>query len=437
MPVAIANDDTIPQTQTSPETQLGETVSSYKGESKDKNKGKDKGKKKHKHPGSPDPDILPGVEGKDYKFIQHQGTYYVVYSVRLLGGGVVRMAWRLTPEMKKKLIGKRKDVPTLTKAQFNKIHTMGVATDIQRGGDDLHPFEKFLRHLRDVYGAVSWLHDRDFVMQLMEGWAEGWSTEEIAQSLRKTRWYQKHTEWQRSWVMMGKADKQAHIETVISQMRDILEEIYGPLAPWQNYIKENQLKEWAKKIASGAWGTDPSDGLQIWAQKMRDQARKIEGTVAYQEYHAALNKPEDMLAQIRQDAFRWLGPAVPDMETLKRWADDLVSGKRSEADWQKYMQRQAQNLYPFLGPYETWQDRAAPYKEILERTLGKPVSWEHPLLQEIGVRDDDGNYTGATMNMYEFERVVRRSPEFWTGEVAAREGWDLLAYLMDAFLGVR
>lgn len=397
-------------------------------------KHKDRDRKGKKDSPTFRPRDLPGVEGKDYHFIRYKGTIYVVYKVEV-AGKTIRMAWRVPDRFVKAFKPRR--VVDVSRAEFRNIQTMGTVDEIRRTGDNRHPFRKFLDRLQEIYGPVPWMRDRSFMEILLQGWVERWSAEQIAEALKRSRWYKTHTEWQRNWATMKAADRNALIQDLMSQMRTTLDELFGPLAPWTKYISQEELRKSAEKIASGAYGTSPDSAFRIWSESMRIKARGIEGTAAYREYHAALNEPEDMFERLRQDAFSWLGPAMLDAGTLMRWSNDLVSGKRSEADWASFIRRQAHNLYPFLGPEETWQDRASAYKQVAERVLGRPISWTHPILQEIGVKDEKGNYTGATRSLWDFELAVRQLPEFWSSRTAAEEGYALASYLMDVFLGVR
>lgn len=170
----------------------------------------------------------------------------------------------------------------------------------------------------------------------------------------------------------------------------------------------------------------------------------MEGTPAWmageqelEAQRAFLNRPEDMLEQIKQQALFWLGPrGVPDDATLQRWATDLVSQVKSDADWQQFLQNQAQALYPWLGPNEGWQDRAASYKQIVESTWGSPIGWDHEILSHLGQADANGGFTGSAMPFDEFEKLVRSKPEFWHGPVARQEGVDLVRYFNEIFRGV-
>lgn len=389
--------------------------------------------------------LLPGVRGKDYRFVSFGGKVYVVYQVRLPNGKVVQLAWRVDPKDYKALHVDPDRLPELSRAQFQRLEFFGPASQIAGGDPNEHPLQKYLRKLRELYGGVSWLNDREVVSIMLMGYVEGWSSEQIRQRITRTSWYQQRTAQQRRWELeMTRAERKVSIRTWTQRMVEALESLYGPgFSLEEAGVDPKALRTEAEKIASGRWG-DPSEGFELWLAQERKKAEQIEGTAAWierqreiEEQRSFMNRPEEVFEQLRQEAIVWLGPrAVPDTEVLRSWAERLVSGVASEADWQQWIQNQARTLYPWLGPNETWQDRASPYKRIIEETWGVPVGWDHELLTKIGATDDQGRPTGAAMPYDEFTRLVRSRDEFWQGPVAREEGFQLFNYLQSVFTGV-
>jgi hypothetical protein len=243
---------------------------------------------------------------------------------------------------------------------------------------------------------------------------------------------------------MTKAERANSTKTWTTRLSGAVEELLGPTMSLQEAgYKPKELDAIATKIASGKWG-DPSEGFETWLAQERKKLEKIEGTAAWmdrqsslEEQRAFLNRPEDVFEQLKQDATAWLGPsAVPDSSVLQNWANRLVSGKASDADWQQYIQGQAKALYPFLGTNEQWQDRASAYKRIAEETWAAPIQWDDPILTHLGQTDPNGRYTGQAMPYDEFTKLARQDDKFWHGSVAKEEGFNLFNYLNSTFSGV-
>jgi hypothetical protein len=387
--------------------------------------------------------LLPGVFGKDYRLVRYGGKFYVVYQVKLPNGGRTSLSWRVTDDDMKAFGLNANKARNITKAEFGALNFFGNASEIQRRGEDKHPFDKFLKNLKEVYGNVSWLEDSDYMSVLLMGHIEGWSEAELTERLRRTKWFQNRTEAERAWEFdMSKAERNVSLKTLRQDVADMLQGLYGTVK-WQDHVAKENVEQWILNVASGKWG-DPSEGFAFLEGRLRNQAERIEGTTAWielqqtlQDDAAFLNAPEERFEEVRAEALRWLGPhGRPDQATLWQWAKDLVAGTRSDADFQGFLRNQAKALYPYLGTDETWQDRASTYKRIVEEDWGTAIGWEHSILTDIGMRDENGNFTGAALSFDDFRKKARERPEFWQGSVAREEGFSLLAYLNDVFQGV-
>lgn len=387
---------------------------------------------------------LPGTFGKDYSFVRYGGVTYVVYYVDLPNNKRIKMSWKVDKKDYARFGVTEQKIRNITRAQHEALEFFGNAGDIQLTGDEHHPFEQYIREMRKQYGNVSWLHDREFMSVFLMGYAENVSPDVLQNYLRRTKWYQSRTDRQRTWELeIGKADKHAQVQATRSQMTQILSDLYGPdLDLVALGFTDEKLKKMAEKIASG-WYGDPSDGLMIWAEQQRAKAADKEGTPAWieeqqaaEQRRAYMNRPEEIRADLRDQAFSWLGPSgVPDFDTLTKWAKNLASGVASEEDWTNYIQNRAHQLYPWLGPNETWQDAASPYRQIAERLLGQPVDWNNSLLSSLGAKDANGSPTGQAMSFDEYEQYIRSTDAFFHGPVGREEGWNVFATLDNVFNG--
>jgi hypothetical protein len=389
---------------------------------------------------------FPGAFGKDYHFVTYGGQTYVVYSVVLPGGKKFEISWKLSDDDVKRLGIKPDRIKRIGKDAFQNLNNLGAWADVAANTlPDEHPFQTFLKELRRQHGNVSWLDDPEFVSVLLEGWAEGWGEAEIQNVLEQTSWYQTRNEAQRAWEMdLNRADRRTSTKNMVTTIQDALRELYGAEFNLSDAgITQQKIKKWAEQIASGRWG-DPSQGFQQWLSTQTRAAEQVEGTPAWislqqqlQDEREFANGPEEMYEALRQEASYWLGPnGVMSEETLRQWSSDLFSGVSSQADWSQFLQQQAQTLYPYLGDNTPWQQFADPYKAMIERLWGAPVDWDHPLLQQLGGTGPDGAATGTPVSFYDFELLVRQDPQFWSGQVARTEGFELLSLLNQTFRGV-
>jgi hypothetical protein len=391
-------------------------------------------------------DLLPGKEGVDYHFVKYGDKVYVVYRIEVAPGRFVNTTWRVDKGDFKALGIDPGKVRGISKKAFRSLNVFGAASEIARGEKDVHPFQKYIRQLKELHGDVSWLHNREFMSVMLMGWAENWSAEELRQRLTQTKWYQNRTSFQRAWEMdMNDADRDASLGVWNARMKEALRQLYGPdITPEEAGFDMKKFEDQVKRIASGKWGS-PEEGFAVWLESARRDAEKIEGTVAWierqqqlEDQRGFMNRPEDMFEQLREDAMQWLGPrGMPDRQTLRKWSEDLVSELRSDGDWQKFLRKQAQALYPWLGPDETWMDRASVYRSIAEEELGRAVTWDDGLLYQIGGTDGDGAPTNEALSFDDFTRLIRSKDEWWKSDNAQQKGFELHNYINEVFQGVR
>lgn len=389
---------------------------------------------------------FPGSFGKDYRFVVYGGVTYVVYVMTLSNGKSLEVSWSIDKADLDTYGIKPDKIQHLGQAAFQKLNNLGSWSQVAASSlPEEHPFTTFIKELKRQHGDVSWLHDEKFVSILLEGWAEGWSESEIQNVLQQTHWYQSRTDRQRAWEMdLNKADRRTQTKTWTQQVSDSLKELYGADFNLRSAgITQQNINKWAMDIASGKWG-DPNEGFQFWLQRQQTKAEGVEGTPAWigeqqklEEQRAFANRPEDMFQQLKEESRYWLGPvALPSDDTLRKWATDLVSETKSDADWKHFLEKRAQVLYPFLDAGTSWQEFADPYKATLEKTWGTPINWDNPLLQQLGQTDATGKSTGNAMSFYDFEVLARQDPKFWGGSTARQEGFDLYNYLNQVFSGV-
>ena len=389
--------------------------------------------------------MLAGKEGVDYHFVRYGDRVYVVYRVQIEPGKWVNTSWRVDKSDYDALGVNPAKVKRISKAGFKALNVFGSASEISGLDADTHPFQQYIRKLKELHGNVSWLDNKQFMSVMLMGFAENWSAEELRQRLTQTKWYQNRTDFQRTWELeTTEADREAQTNTWKERMMEAVRELYGPaMNPEEAGFDMKAFQKQVERIASGKLG-DPQDGFASWLADARRAAEKIEGTTAWidrqqqlEEQRGFMNRPEDVFEQIRQDAMEWLGPkGIPDKQTLMGWAQDLVSEKRSDGDWQKFLRKQATSLYPWLGPDEKWMDRAGTYKNIMEDELGRAIGWDNKYLYQLGQTDADGKPTGAVLSYDDFARTIRQTDEWWGGSKANEEGFNLYNYLNETFNGV-
>lgn len=387
--------------------------------------------------------FLPGIKNKDYRVVNYNGKTYVVYNVKV-GSKNINVSWKV-PQDKFKAFGiSAKDARPITKKQFNKLNYFGLATDITVHGNKRHPFRQWVERITAQYGGTGLLKNKEIMSILLMGHTENWDGESIKGAIRQTKWWEKTTQYQRRWSFeLTPKERQLSKQSWAPKIREALRAEYGD--SWQKYVSEKQVDNWLDKIASGRYGLEgnPDDGFNTWLMHQRNKAEQIAGTPAQlnrsqtnRELANNIGNPDIMFGQIREDAIEWLGyHGKPGRDLLRRWADDLAVGNKSQEDWERFMRRQKDALYPYLAPDEKWTERISSYKEAAERLIGRTVAYDDGLLADITRREGQG--VGTPMNLSEWEKWIRQNDQrFWEGPVARDEGYGLVSFLNNIFQGV-
>ena len=387
---------------------------------------------------------LLGELGKDFNLVRGpRGTFAAVYKYKL-GGEVVKVAINLgkDPEKLSKYGLKASDAKSLNKQQMKQIQGIGwadeLAPHIRKG--DKHVMKSLTRHLRNQYGGQAILENDEVMSVVIANSMFGWTAGEFENRLRQTKLYQNTNDYQRNWVTVTSPKQKADtVKQMTESIIDVLEDQYG--FEWAKYVDGKQVKDWAEKIASGKFG-DPGAGLAFWSERQEDKAAAIVGTPAYvrqqteaESVRGYMNRPEDKKEALMSQARAYLGPHyVPDNATLLAWATDIVTEKKTDADWMNYLRKTSRALHPYKSEDTPWQDFASPYRAAAERVFGTTIEWGDAALSNLQGTKPDGTPLGTPMAAYEFEQYLRdNDPRFWanpdTEERGRAFGQELLAVM--------
>lgn len=422
------------------------------------NKGPGKQDGGKKGPKKPDVegDMLPGKQGAQYHLVRYNGKQYVEYVVKVPGSDRrMRGIWRV--ENAEAHGFDPDEGQQLTKQQFKDRQFFGTADEItRRNGGDKNPFKKFVDDLRRRYGGTSYLRNKDVFGILVEGFLENADPGAIEDRIRRTDWYQNRTARQREWELaLSKEERGIQVDQMKTRMQSALADIFGPTRNWRNFLPglDGRLEDVAQKIASGVWD-DPAAAFADWQERIKRRAEKIEGTTAWiqrtqrgEEERAFTNRPEDMFERVRAEMVDWLGykgllspgnRKRPERNTLWSWANELVNGTKSEADFQQFLRTKAQTLYPYLSPDEKWMERASTYKQQAEEYLGRTLDWNDRLLGDFVKRDEEGNPLQGgkvAMTFSDFEHAVKNDRRFQHSQTAVESASGVADFIARTMSG--
>lgn len=360
----------------------------------------------------------------DYTIVKRNGQQYALYTYNF-GGNKVEVALRI-PKGKEDRYGvKPGEGINVSDTRWGRVEVIGNADELPLGGLPKDALKDTQRYLQDVYGSSPVTEDDDVMAVFIGAEMLGWLPEQIAGGLRKTTWFKESTVWERRYVRDFSPEERR--EQIRNSKQDViqgLEDLYG--MNWMSHLQDQGFKnpmkdinEWARQIASGEMGGDPGKGLERFLLRHNKKAREIDGTPAHmlwqskqEELAAYENRPDDRFEQLRAESLDYLGQdknLTPRLSrsTLTQWANDLVSGTKSDGEWQQFLRDKMKQLFPYFDPNESFTSQADPFKSILERTIGDTVDWSDDLLRDFSQLDDSGKPTGSAMSLRDFELLVR------------------------------
>lgn len=395
---------------------------------------------------------LLGDLGKSFTLVKGpKGTYVAKYRFKI-DGRVIDIGIRLgNADQLSKYGLNASDAKEITKAQMKQIRRIGNADELaphmRKGDDDV--FDSLVRYIENQYEGQPILRNKGVMSKIIANSMFGWSSGEFENQLRNTSWYKDTNDWQRNWqTVSSPKEKKDLISSTRQQVINALESHYG-----FEYLKfveggVETVNRWAEQISAGRWGT-PDAGFKFWSERQFDRAAKTEGTPAWIENqkqaeatNAFNNRPKDMEETLRSQAMDYLGqvngkPLIPN-DTLKSWATDLVTGTKSQSDWQQYLRQQMRALHPYFDENQSFTSQAGAYKSTAESLFGTTLTWDDPLMKKIAGTDDKGMLTGTPMALHDFEQYIRdNDARFWDNPDTENKGLGFLSELNFRMTGAR
>lgn len=384
-------------------------------------------------------DHLPGKRGKDYEIVRRGGQIYVVYKVAIKGGKHINVSWKVPKDLMDRYNIDPSKAKNISKAAFNKIENLGTINEVKLQ-TNRHPFRSWLEELADKFGvAPGLLRNKEVMETLLEAHVEKWDAARLTGALEQTKFFQRKTDTRRQWILeTNPAQRDAMVSGVFNNLMEQVNTNFAGV-DWKTVISEKRLKEIARKVASGAIGWD-DQSAQLW---LLNKARNTEGTQAWlddkQAGNAVENTFENMFEQVREQATQWLGPrGKPSRDILDRWAKDLVTGKKSQSEWDSFLRRQAKALHPWLDDDEPWMDGVSSFKNIAEGILGRGLDYDDRLFSSLyKMKDNVPVNDGQTrMSTWEFEQAVKTDKRYAKSKDARDSVFDYLGLFDNVFHGV-
>jgi hypothetical protein len=239
----------------------------------------------------------------------------------------------------------------------------------------------------------------------------------IESQLRGTEYYQALTAVAAEYNSLTLAEQRARVE----QQAAIVAEEFWNLTGNRLSISDEQVVEMATAVASGA-RTLSAVYQEIRDIALQDPESPLSRSIRTEEINQGVfgNSVENTAQQYRNEASEW-GVQLDDA-TLDQWAEDVLMGTVSDADWQEYVKDVAETLYPWKNRETKTSVAAQPYlssyRNLMEVSGDLNTNVIRNFLQ--------GSEPGVKPSLQEFEMSLRQLPE-WKQTANAKQTYDRVA----------
>jgi hypothetical protein len=270
-------------------------------------------------------------------------------------------------------------------------------------------------------------HDAEVLRVLAERAGRPDMTEaEFENLLKGTRYYQDRTEQQLRWNDLSQAERSQQVRDMATRMVQSYLALVGRSVPTGNAT----IMDYAQRIASGQmtygeWTETVVKPVAVrnaespWSRQLRD------------EREAQRQRPMDIenaMLRVRDTLSQW-GLKWSE-KTMRNWATGIVNNTRSDDDLLRFIQKQAQVLYPWKDPEMETVVAAAPWIEAYNSTLERQGSLETDEIKKVLAaygRDPDNN------DPWSFTQRLKMSDAYSGTRAGQDEAWsttDELAGMM-------
>lgn len=236
----------------------------------------------------------------------------------------------------------------------------------------------------------------------------GWTKEKFIAEVRRTSWYQKHSESYRQTEALKYTDPEtwrARVRTIYNNITALAGQM-GLRLNWQT------MWDMAEDALSFGW-----DNTKLRSMLSKHLKPGVGG------YYGEAGQAED---QLRQYAFQ-MGIKI-DQGALGGWLKGILNGTRTVEDYKGWLQQQAISAFPtlkeqILGGMSV-RDIASPYTEAMGRILeinGEALDLYDPMIRNALTNINKENGKAELKPLWQFEEELRKDPR-WLKTNNAREG---------------
>ena len=305
---------------------------------------------------------------------------YVVYIAEGADGSQIRLSWKAPSEADvQSFFGPDQPIvynQTLASMPPD-VMNFGTTDELANMSDD--PITTWSNTLETESQTQPWLLDPDYQKLTLMAVLEGRAPSEG--ELKKTKWYEGHTDDQRKWMITFHGDPmtaQKQIDDERISTAQLLQQygVNNASAEVVNYIADKRaMGEWSQTYyANQLKGlSDPSSGitLDVGLQTLAGDT--------------TLDTTQGGEAKVKDLVKMWLGSNLGDWddETISYWAGQLRNDPDAELALVEQLKDQKQAIYQGYDRESTYGTISQPWKQYISNAWGEQVQDSDPVLDNV------------------------------------------------------
>lgn len=316
----------------------------------------------------------------------------VFYLVRLVNDVAppLPIFWRVKDAEEAQALGIGKPDRTLSQADFTAVGAIngGMARELANTTED--PVDQIISNYETEVAVKPWLADPEILSIWTMAALEGRAVSDA--ELQGTEWWRTHTQAERQWLTLNASDP-ATAATMIDDQRARIADLF--MQAGVANASDRLVNLVADNLTKGTW-TDIYATRQIRMLADPHLAGSLDPQL--QAYRDGLDTTRLREDDVRSTVARWLGPQVTwGDDQVSRWASRLREDPDAGQMLEDTLRRQFQTQWNLMrdgkrvygdDPNLTYEDIAAPWRNVWQQTWGRQADETDPLFARIVKTND-------------------------------------------------
>ena len=243
------------------------------------------------------------------------------------------------------------------------------------------PFFEWSRKLAQSAETRPWLLDPEIAAVYAQAYLEGRPVDDI--ELQGTQWYQTHSAAEREWLTFNATNPEAAEQSLLDNRIAVANALR---AAGVNNADEPLINAIADPLTKGEWSeTYTTEQIRLISDPAASGALDAKLTAILTGRTTVLDTTQAGMSEVQNIYREWLGPLFGELDaaTQQSWAAQLRNDPDAQDRLISTLQQQRQGLFPGYDPTLTYDQIAAPWKNLMANVWGQTNVDSNPLLRQL------------------------------------------------------